>query len=235
MNAFFLKVLLGCTLFLVSSIFTFANTSYSISPMRSELLLSPSTFSTWEVTLHNWWNEIKNFEVYFEECVKSGDAFNCWAYLSGWTVANSLSFWINIPEWKKYTISPNSSKKIQYSITIPSSVKGGSYFGVIKASEITGESNDLYIKSVVLWSSLLLTVNTDIQSSLDVWKPSISTSTLSIKFNIPVKNSWNVYLKPIGKIEIFDNNQLLQANMRKISYERWSSYYLKRNYELYTF
>ncbi len=242
MKRILLGILFWLSGFALNTVFCLASTNLTISPIRTEFTIDPGNFSTWVVTLYNWWSEDKDFEVYFEECIRQQNITNCWRYLSWWTVENSFSFWMDIPEWgKKFTLSPKSSKQIQYKITLPQSAKWWVYLGYIKASEVIWRSSDISIdRKIELWTTILLTANTDIQWKLDIWNAIIIPSSwwwkqdrlshliysyfspfsykismqkdesFNVEFDIPIKNSWNTGIEPTGKIEIIDNGTILE-------------------------
>ena len=228
MKCFIYKLLILFIWFNISISFCFADLNISISPYRNEIILEPGSSATWEIVLYNQWDEDEDFQIHFEECINQ----YCSKNLSGWVTDNNFSAWIHIPELEKtFTVISKNSKKIQYNIAIPKSAKWGTYLGAIKTSRITWN----VVKNGV-WSMLILTVNADLQTKLDIWKATIFSLSkrdrildeilnyfnpfsyrgilreegFNVRFDVPIKNSWNTRIKPTWKIEILDKNSILE-------------------------
>lgn len=130
---------------------------------------------------------------------------------------NSCSQWITLyPD--KFTIAPNRSQQVKYTITVPSDAKGG-YYSVI-FFESQHDDPDLLKKANVIIAGRIGTIvyfetkeNSEKKLSLKDFSFSKPITGKPMLFKIKLKNDGNTFASPTGNIIIVDSLSNLLAKI----------------------
>lgn len=119
-----------------------------------------------------------------------------------------LAAWIKI-DLEPVTLDPGETKEIPFTIAVPADAEpGGHYAGIFFASGGTASSGGQIGVQSKLGSLVILTVEGNIREQAAISKVTLdgptSMSRPPVDFNIRVKNSGNVHIKPKGKVTILN-------------------------------
>ncbi|MDD5213773.1 MAG: DUF916 domain-containing protein [Candidatus Gracilibacteria bacterium] len=135
----------------------------------------------------------------------------------------SLANWIKLEE-ENLTLAPRETREVKFKINVPKDGEPGGHYGAIFFSPGVGASSQV---SIVQRLGVLLLINVpgDVKISGFVDKFSVGQNksgkfeektnfaNFPINFDLLFKNDGNVHLKPVGKIEILDENNIPLKNI----------------------
>lgn len=156
----------------------------------------------------------------------------------GNTWSLSIARWITINNWELINLKAWEKKEIPFTINLPLDAEPWWHYWAI----FFFSPNDSWQISVVqkIWSLILVKVSWEIREEWRLtefgvfpgnikWDDQTSVKSqsffekLPINFSIRFENTWNVHLKPVWKIEIFDMfwKQVKSLWVKSIVNDRW--------------
>lgn len=154
------------------------------------------------------------------------------------TSSLSLAKWIKINNWEMVSIRPWETKEVPFTIDIPSGAEPWWHYWAI----FFFPPSEWWQVAVVqkIWSLVLVKVTWEIREEWKLsdfgiypkglkWEDIVNVSSqffferLPVNFSIRFQNTWNVHIKPMWKVEIFNTlwNQLKSIWVLSILNEKW--------------
>ncbi len=210
-------------MFGISSIFA----SFSVSPLKFEYSLENFDVIKDTITVTNLWDTPITLYSSKEDFI-AGDDSGAPKFVpleEQEQTLHSLSNWIEVED-KNITLAPKERRQINFSIRIPQNAEPGWHYSAIFFSPwIPWNSQVSAIQR--LWVLLLVEVPGEVHIQWDLKKfeigsisqntfqKQVSFETLPISFESIFQNSWNVHIKPTGKIILKDENGEILKNVWK--------------------
>jgi hypothetical protein len=195
-----------------------------ISPVRTELVVSPGETKTVTVTVKNVTSATATYKVIVNDFIAGDNELGQPALiLDDNKYAPSHSLKRHIAAIPNVTVNPGESKDVKVSISMPKDAAGGGYFGAVRFLAVGGKQGQNITLSASVGSLILVRVPGDIKESMtlasfDVRKSETSNSASSFftsNKNLYVmarfKNTGNVHEQPFGKIILKKGDKVLQT------------------------
>ncbi len=195
-----------------------------ISPVRTELVVSPGETKTVTVTVKNVTSATATYKVIVNDFIAGDNELGQPALiLDDNKYAPSHSLKRHIAAIPNVTVNPGESKDVKVSISMPKDAAGGGYFGAVRFLAVGGKQGQNITLSASVGSLILVRVPGDIKESMtlasfDVRKSETSNSASSFftsNKNLYVmarfKNTGNVHEQPFGKINLKKGDKVLQT------------------------
>ncbi len=181
-------------------------TGISISPLTFDLAGNPGDTLVNEIIVRNSGKELININVESQDFVAHGEEGD--VALTEERTTYSLSSWIDVDDGR-FQLSGGQQKRIKFSVRIPYNAEPGGHYASVFAhlSPPTGSANSGAYIGQKIGSLVLLRVAGTATESAEVESFKTDKSQYSkgpINFDLRVKNTGSVHVKPKGMIAITD-------------------------------
>jgi hypothetical protein len=184
-----------------------------ISPVSSNLTISPGGSKTLDVYITNITSQKATFQAVVNDFTASSDESGTPALiLNDGQSAPTHSLRKFVPTLSNVTLNPGEQKDVKVPITVPSGTPAGGYFGAVRFSAVNNASGSQNVAlSASVASLVLLKVPGDYKEvmsiqSLDVRRHdrvhTIFTNGKNLDTTIRFKNSGDIQEAPFGKITV---------------------------------
>ncbi len=212
-----LRILLGIAASALSVSQAFA-AGISISPLKFEFDTLPGTESSGIIKVMN--DTGKPVVLYAtKEDFVAGDDAGTPTFVKPQEQGSdefSLSNWIQVED-KNFTLAQGETREVRFSVKAPANAEPGGHYGAVFFSaapekgqvSVVGRIGALVLVDVpgeTKVSGNLADFESGISPDGKAFDPKADFSTFPIAFSTRFKNEGNVHLKPVGKIELIDEN-----------------------------
>lgn len=221
------QILLGVSVFFLSLTSTFA-AGITISPLKFEMTVQPGVQKSDVIKLTN--NTDGPITLYSsKEDFVAGDETGRPKFVASKDQTSetySLANWIRI-ENENLTLAKGETREVRFTVQAPANAEPGGHYGAVFFSPgVAGQSQ----VSVVQRLGVLLLVNVpgnvEVRGEMtkftagtkddkEVFSESSSFDAFPIDFQTQFENAGNTHLKPLGKIELVDENGEILKNVGK--------------------
>ncbi|HVS58181.1 MAG TPA: DUF916 domain-containing protein [Candidatus Saccharimonadales bacterium] len=191
-----------------------------ISPVRSDLTISPGQSKTISVVVQNVTSSTANLQAIINDFVAGTDESGVPKILlnpNQYAPTHSLKHYI--APIGDVSIPANQSKEVKVTINIPKDAAGGGYFGVVRFAPASAGKGNVSLAASV-GSLILVTVPGDIKENMTIASfdartittdkngqvhersSTIFTSPKNINAVVRFNNQGNVQEQPFGKVEL---------------------------------
>ena len=191
---------------------TSAANGYRISPVRTDLTISPGSSNTVTVYIQNASSVVEDLQVIINDFeAPTNDTGYPQLLLNGATAPqHSLKQFTSVPT-QTFTLQPGQQQGVNVNINVPKGAASGGYYGAIRFAPVGEGSGKNVELSASVASLVLITVpgNLDEQLSVSSFGVSQGTATKTRSFFFSNKNlqtvtifqnSGNIQEQPFGKI-----------------------------------
>ena len=200
---------------------TAATNGYRVSPVRTDLTITPGSSETVTVYIQNASSAVENLQVIINDFEaptnESGDPA---LLLNGATAPeHSLKQFVSVPN-PTFTLQPSEQKAVNVLIKVPKGSTSGGYYGAIRFAPVGTSGNKNVNLSASVASLVLITVpgNLDEQLSIAGFGVTQGSSTQTKSFFFSNKNlqaqvrfqNWgNVQEQPFGNVVLKKGSKIL--------------------------
>lgn len=202
---------------------TAATNGYRLSPVRTDLSITPGSSEDVTVSLQNVSSAVENLQVVINDFEaptnESGDPA---LLLNGATApAHSLKQFVSVPT-PTFTLQPNQQQNVKVVIKVPVGTASGGYYGAIRFAPIGAPGSKNVNLSASIASLVLVTVPGNLNEQLSIAGFGItqgnSTSPSSLFFNnknlqaqVRFQNGGNVQEQPFGNVVLKRGSKTLST------------------------
>jgi hypothetical protein len=218
------------TLLIVGPLTAFAATvsptanGYRISPVRTDVTISPGASETVTVYIQNASSAVEDIQVIIDDFeAPTNETGYPELLLNGATAPqHSLKQFTSVPV-STFILQPNEQKSVGVIVSIPKSAPSGGYYGAIRFAPVgqgTGKNVEL---SASVASLVLVTVPGNLVEQLSISsfgvvhgnsvKPrSIFFSNKNLQAVVSFQNSGNIQEQPFGKVSLKRGSTILETD-----------------------
>ena len=212
-----LVVMISMAIALLSGAHTFAQTSsgalntLKVSPVRSDIEISPGQSKTVQITITNLTNKDVTVSAIENDFVSGDENGTPALILDADKYAPTHSLKRFMTPLKDVTILANKAKLVDVVITVPASAQAGGYFGAVRFAPANPDGGAQVNLSGSVASLILLNVPGDAIEKLNLTDFTIQqngksnaffTSSDNLASTFRFENKGSVQLGPIGKISV---------------------------------
>lgn len=205
-------ILLGSTsAFAATSNDAAAGNGMRVSPVRTDLTIKPGTSQTIDVYVQNLTDQTANLQGIINDFTANPNESGTPAILLNGQKAPSHSLKSYVQPIGTFTLGPNATKDVKVTISIPSGLAGGGYFGVVRFAPASAGSGGKNVNLTASVGSLLLvTVPGKIVEQMDI--ASFDVRHVNPKANTLTSGPSTLFTnhKSLGAVVRFDNTGNLQ-------------------------
>jgi hypothetical protein len=218
-------VLTTCTLVILTPLSAWAATpasseatnGYRLSPVRTDLTISPGSSEVVTVYLQNASSAVENLQVIINDFeAPTNETGNPALLLNGATAPDhSLKQFTTVPK-PTFTLQPNQQEAVNVDIKVPVGATSGGYYGAIRFAPIGATGNKNVNLSASIASLVLITVPGNLVEQLSIagfgvsqgkLNASSAPTTRTLFFSnknlsavVRFQNAGNVQEQPFGKV-----------------------------------
>lgn len=194
---------------------------FKVSPVRTDLTINPGSSQTVKVYITNITGGTESLKAVMNDFEPSNDESGSPALLLNGQPAPShgLKQFVSLPG-ASFTLQPNQTQEVDATITIPSSAKGGGYYGAVRVLPSNLDATKTVNLAASVASLILVRVPGHFteQMSLagfDIHRGttggSIFTSPQGMGVTVRFQNSGDVQEQPFGKILVLKGNKVVDT------------------------
>jgi hypothetical protein len=189
-----------------------ATNGYRLSPVRTDLTISPGASEAVTVYIQNASSAVENLQVIINDFeAPTNESGNPALLLNGSTApTHSLKQFVSVPR-STFTLQPNQQQAVTVNINIPTGTASGGYYGAVRFAPIGIGGNKNVNLSASVASLVLVTVPGDLIDQLSISGFGVAHnnsvqphkfffSNKNLQALVSFQNSGNVQEQPFGKI-----------------------------------
>jgi len=230
------KLLGGVVLYVAAGILLFLNpltalaasappatNGYRLSPVRTDLTISPGASEVVTVYIQNASSAVEDLQVIINDFeAPTNETGNPALLLNGATAPqHSLKQFVSVPT-PTFTLQPNQQQAVDVVIKVPAGTTSGGYYGAIRFAPVGANGNKNVNLSASIASLVLITVPGNLSEHLSIASFGVaqgsSTKTRSFFFSnknlqaiVRFQNSGNVQEQPFGKVLLKKGSSTLNS------------------------
>jgi len=192
-----------------------------VSPVRTDITVSPGESKTVEVQVQNVTSTPANLQVLINDFTADNSESGQPAIIldaNKFAPSHSLKRFVVPPA--NITLQPNEQKTVKVVINVPENAAGGGYFGAVRFAPASATNDKNISLSASVGSLILLKVPGNIKedmrlASLDARKNNsaqfLFTNGKNIKATVRFENKGDIQEQPFGKIVLKKGDKVLQT------------------------
>lgn len=200
-----------------------ATNGYTLSPVRTDLTVSPGTHEVVTIYIQNASSATEHLQVIVDDFEAPSNESGYPALLLNGSDApeHSLKQFVSVPD-STFTLQPKQQEAVNVIISVPKGTAGGGYYGAIRFAPVGAAGGKNVNLSASVASLVLLTVpgNLDEQLSIASFGVSQGNSTQThdifisnknLQAQIRFQNSGNIQEQPIGNVILKRGSTVLKT------------------------